>query len=224
MTTRRVAGCSAAVWMAVCFGCGPEIEDGAPPGQAAKVMVQDAAPLPPKFRNPNAAPVAYIEPAPGETPAAQPGAAPGASAPVAAAPAAGAAPSAPAANPAEPPPVSAEETADSIGIPAKPGAAGEREQATAGVGEKGRGYGGGIVTEPIHQYFSIQERLAFEDQIPHAMDLYKAEHNNRGPATHDLFMKLIIDANNIKLPELPPGDKYVYDPKQEQLMVEHPRK
>ena len=32
----------------------------------------------------------------------------------------------------------------------------------------------------------------------------------------------IIKANNIHLPELPDGDRYMYDPKTEQLMVESP--
>ena len=107
---------------------------------------------------------------------------------------------------------------------APPAAMGEREQAAAGAGAKGRGYGGGIVTEPVHQYFTIQQRLVFEDQIPHAMNLYKAQHNDKGPPTHARFMKEIIADNSIPLPELPPGEKYVYDPKTEVLMVEHPAK
>ncbi len=109
--------------------------------------------------------------------------------------------------------------------PPEPGAsAGPREAAVAGVGEKGRGYGGGIVTEPVHQYFQQGQRIVFEVQIPKAMQLWKAEHNNRGPATHAQFMKQIIEANSITLPDLPPGDRYVYDPQQETLMVEHPAK
>jgi len=35
-------------------------------------------------------------------------------------------------------------------------------------------------------------------------------------------MEKIIKANNISLPELPEGHKYVYDPKLEMLMVEKP--
>ncbi len=34
-------------------------------------------------------------------------------------------------------------------------------------------------------------------------------------------MQRIIKENMIKLPDLPPGDRYVYDPKREELMVEH---
>jgi hypothetical protein len=35
-------------------------------------------------------------------------------------------------------------------------------------------------------------------------------------------MEKIIKANRIRLPALPQGQRYVYDPKQEQLMVEKP--
>jgi hypothetical protein len=97
-----------------------------------------------------------------------------------------------------------------------------REEATAGVGAKGRGYGGGLVTEPIHQHFTVQQRLVFSVQIPKALQLYKAEHNNQAPKTHADFIRDIIAANSIILPELPEGDRYVYDPKLEKLMVEHP--
>lgn len=97
-----------------------------------------------------------------------------------------------------------------------------REEAQAGVGAKGRGYGGGVYTEPLHQKFTIQQRLVFSVQIPEAMKLYKAEHNNRAPQSHEAFMKDIIEANSIGLPELPEGDKYIYDPKLEKLLVQHP--
>ncbi len=98
----------------------------------------------------------------------------------------------------------------------------EQVKAEVGVGAKGRGYGGGIITEPVHQYFVIQERLPFEIEIPHALNLYKASHDFKGPKTHEAFMKEIIEANSIKLPELPEGQRYIYDPKTEALMVERP--
>jgi hypothetical protein len=102
------------------------------------------------------------------------------------------------------------------------GPAGNREEAMAGVGAKGRGYGGGIVTEPIRQKFTIEQRLIFQVQIPEALKLYKAEHNDQAPKTHEAFMKEIIEANSIVLPQLPEGDKYLFDPKLEKLMVLHP--
>jgi hypothetical protein len=98
----------------------------------------------------------------------------------------------------------------------------EQVKAEAGVGKKGRGYGGGLITEPVHQYFIIQDRVVFEIELPKTMDLYKASHDFKGPKTHEAFMKEIIEANSIKLPELPEGHRYVYDPKTETLMVERP--
>lgn len=97
----------------------------------------------------------------------------------------------------------------------------ETVKAEVGVGQKGRGYGGGIITEPVHQYFVAKERIAFEFELPKAMQLYKATHE-KGPPTHEAFMRDIIDAAQIKLPQLPEGHSYKYDPKTEQLMVERP--
>jgi hypothetical protein len=93
-------------------------------------------------------------------------------------------------------------------------------KAEAGVGRKGRGYGAGMITTPIAAYFSIRERLAF-DQVTHAMDLYKAT-NEHAPKSHEEFMEKIIKENGVKLPQLPAGERYLYDPKTEQLMVERP--
>lgn len=98
----------------------------------------------------------------------------------------------------------------------------ERVVADTGVGEKGRGYGGGIITEPVRQYFRAPQMVVFDIQIPQAMNLYKASNNNQGPASHEEFMTQIIQANQINLPKLPPGEKYIYDPEAEQLMVERP--
>ena len=116
--------------------------------------------------------------------------------------------------PPPPPPPAATATADAAATSAN------AVKAEAGVGIKGRGYGGGMITEPIHQYFSIRERLAF-DQITHAVDLYKATNGN-APKSHEEFMTQIIKANGIALPKLPAGERYLYDPKTEQLMVERP--
>jgi hypothetical protein len=98
----------------------------------------------------------------------------------------------------------------------------ERVVADTGVGEKGRAYGGGIVTEPVRQYFRAPQMVVFDIEIPKAMSLFKAGNDNKGPMSHDEFMKRIIEESQIKLPKLPPGEKYVYDPETEQLMVERP--
>ncbi len=79
-----------------------------------------------------------------------------------------------------------------------------------------------LAITPVTTYFAANEMIAFRVAIPDAMRLYKAE-NGAGPKTHDEFMEKIIKANRIRLPDLPLGQRYVYDPKREELMVEHPQ-
>lgn len=121
----------------------------------------------------------------------------------------------------QPPPVIAPPV---VAPPAPAEAEPERVVADTGVGAKGRDYGGGIITEPVRQYWRAPQMVAFDIQIPHAMNIYKGLHDNQGPASHEEFMKEIIEANQIKLPQLPPGEKYVFDPETQQLMVERPAK
>jgi hypothetical protein len=94
------------------------------------------------------------------------------------------------------------------------------QPAAAGVTGKGN-YQPGLITTPVSIYFRVQERLIFEVQIPHAMQLFEAE-NGYKPRSHEEFMEKIIKANNLELPDLPPGHRYVYDPERGELMVEHP--
>ncbi len=105
----------------------------------------------------------------------------------------------------------------------EPAADTERVVAETGVGAKGRDYGGGVITEPVRQYFRAPQMIAFNVQIPHALQLWEAT-NGRSPASHEEFMQEIITANQIKLPMLPPGEKYVYDPDKKELFVERPKK
>ena len=85
----------------------------------------------------------------------------------------------------------------------------EPVKAVPGVGKRGRGYGSGPISTPVAARFKAEETIRFL-QIEHAMKIYRAEHGHF-PKTHDEFMKEIIKANSIKLPELPPGERYVYD-------------
>jgi hypothetical protein len=103
---------------------------------------------------------------------------------------------------------------------AAPGTAGDTEKAQEGVGKLGRGYGEGFVTTPVASYFSTKENIAFQIQIPKAMELYKAEHEHH-PKTQKEFMVEIIDKNSIKLPELKEGDLYSYNPETAELEVVH---
>ncbi|GAB6165338.1 hypothetical protein JCM19992_13380 [Thermostilla marina] len=97
----------------------------------------------------------------------------------------------------------------------------ERQVADVGVGQKGRSLGEGILMTPIKAFFTSRELVAYRIQIPKAMQLFKAE-NGYAPRSHEEFMREIIQKNQIPLPELPPGCRYVYDPEREELMVEHP--
>ena len=97
----------------------------------------------------------------------------------------------------------------------------DREKAVRGSGVKGRKYGGGIITEPIRQYFRLQQATVYEIQIPHAVNLFKAEHN-RLPKDWAEFKREILDPASIVLPDLPEGQRYVWDAEESALMVERP--
>lgn len=103
----------------------------------------------------------------------------------------------------------------------------ETVKAEVGVGKKGaslRGDGANqIIAGPAVAYFNAKEKIVFTIEVPHALELYNAEHGNY-PKSHEEFMEKIVDFNMIKLPLLPEGAKYVYDPESHTLMVERPAK
>jgi len=159
------------------------------------------------------------------SPAAAP-APPGASTSPAPPPGPGAPPPPP---PPPPPPAGEQQTAEPPAPaeaapqePAPPAEGMERQKAEMGVGKKGRGYEPGMITTPVATYFAARERMVFDIQIPQAMKMYKAV-NEHGPKSHDEFMKKIIQENLIRLPDLPDGHRYLYDPTTEELMVERPK-
>jgi hypothetical protein len=96
------------------------------------------------------------------------------------------------------------------------------QKADVGAGKRGRGYGPGLVTTPVATYFAAKEMIAFRIQIPGAMKNYKAL-NGSAPKTQEEFMEKIIKEGGIQLPDLPPGQRYVYIPEKEDLFVEHPQ-
>jgi hypothetical protein len=119
--------------------------------------------------------------------------------------------------PPPPPPVTVHTPPPAPAAPAEP----VREKAQAGVGVKGRSLqGGGYLSATFAARFQAEQKLIF-GQIQHAMNLYEAEHGEK-PKSHDEFMQKIIGFNQIQLPKLPDGDRYVYDPARGELMVEHP--
>jgi hypothetical protein len=186
-----------------------DVTDAAPSPPSPSAPAEPAAPEAPK-PNINAKGDAVLEAAKKAGAAVRAKAAANAGAPAAGAPADPAAEGAPPADAA----------------PMEDGAAapdGALSKAEAGVGKKGQGYGGpGFVTTPIEAMFRAEERIRFEAQIPNNMKIYKAAHEDKGPATHEEFMKVIIDEGGVSLPELPQGSEYWYDVKTEQLMVKTP--
>lgn len=121
-----------------------------------------------------------------------------------------------AAAPAAPPPAAA---------PAEPAPpATEQVKAEAGVGVKGQSLKEhtGVLVEPAKAYFRVEQKMAF-NQVTQALGLFQAT-EGRKPNSHEEFMSKIIAANNIQLPKLAAGEKYIYNVEQGELMVERPAK
>jgi len=108
--------------------------------------------------------------------------------------------------------------------PVAPAPATQQVQAGVGVGQAGRSLDQyeGVTVTPVKSLFATRERLVFEVQIPQALQLFNAT-EGRNPKSHEEFMEKIVKANQIQLPELPPNNRYIYDPKTNELMVEQPK-
>ena len=107
--------------------------------------------------------------------------------------------------------------------PAAQNQAMEEVRAKVGVGIKGRSldpHQGPLVT-PAKALFATKEKVVFEIQIPHALNLYNASEGNF-PKSHEEFMEKIVAANNLVLPQLPDGHTYIYDPESHELKVRRP--
>jgi hypothetical protein len=100
----------------------------------------------------------------------------------------------------------------------------ERLKAGKGVGQKGRSLDEyeGVVVTPVKAYFAAKERIVFEIQFPSQYQIYKAMSDDVPKDFADLKVK-VLDAYQIKLPELPIGHKYIWDAATEQLLVERPK-
>ncbi len=89
------------------------------------------------------------------------------------------------------------------------------EVVTAHSPKKGRlEEGGGYLKTVTGTRFWAEHQIIL-DNIRHAMDLYQAEHGAY-PKTQEEFMREIIKPNEpaTRLPELPDGWDYLYDPKE----------
>ena len=76
-----------------------------------------------------------------------------------------------------------------------------------------------MILYPLTSYLSITDKLK-RFQIKKEADLILVQGAPFKDA--DDFIKRVIEPLNIKLPQLPAGQKYVYDSKSNQLMVEKP--
>jgi len=96
-----------------------------------------------------------------------------------------------------------------------------RRKAEAGVGKQGQKLRKheGPMTTPVKAYFKAKQQLTFMN-VQRALQMYEVM--NGYPKTHDEFMKKIIQANNIELPELPEGCVYEFDTTTHELMVVGP--
>lgn len=104
--------------------------------------------------------------------------------------------------------------------------AAESVKAQVGVGAKGRSLDGEtgvgkMVSAPVSAFFAVKERVAFDIQVPQALNLFRAS-EGRLPKSHQEFMEKIVKANNIKLPELPAGMTYRFNPELGELWVDPP--
>ncbi|MCA9126409.1 MAG: hypothetical protein KDB22_04960 [Planctomycetales bacterium] len=99
----------------------------------------------------------------------------------------------------------------------------EAQKAVAGVGKRGQSLNnetgvGKIIAGPAKTLLNFEQKAVLEFQIPQALQLYKAT-NGYFPKTHEEFMKQIVEANRLKLPELPEGAVYQFDPEKGELWV-----
>lgn len=126
-------------------------------------------------------------------------------------------------SPAPPPPPGAVAPPAAVETPPPP--ATETVKAEQGVGIRGRSLDEyeGVVVTPVKSLFAFRESAVFKIQLPDALNKFNA-FEGRNPTSHEEFMEKVVQANNIRLPELPPGERYVFDPATNELMVERPKK
>jgi hypothetical protein len=97
---------------------------------------------------------------------------------------------------------------------------GSRKKAEVGLGRKSQNIkGSGYLPTLARTPHRVKESLNLS-QATQALNFYKAMNEGRGPKTHEEYMKKVIKENDLKLPKLPEGQRYRYDPDTEELMVE----
>jgi hypothetical protein len=76
---------------------------------------------------------------------------------------------------------------------------------------------GGALSQTVVQIDNTKITSVIEWQIPQALQLYQAGHG-KFPKDHETFMREIVEANNLTLPELKPGYEYWFNSETGQLM------
>lgn len=76
-----------------------------------------------------------------------------------------------------------------------------------------------IIRQPLDSYLSAQDRIK-QGQIKRQADLDELQNGPFKDAED--YINRVLTPLGIELPELPAGQKYVYDSEKEQLMVEKP--
>jgi hypothetical protein len=103
----------------------------------------------------------------------------------------------------------------------------ERVKAGKGVGIKGRSldeYEGVIVT-PAKAYFSAKERIFYEIEFPANYRVWRVQ-EDRAPKDFEELKAKFLDPLGLtaKMPALPEGHRYIWNPTTEELEVERPRR
>ena len=79
---------------------------------------------------------------------------------------------------------------------------------------------GGYLGAVSNARFAVPHKMSI-NLYKQALEFYRAT-NGHYPKTHEVFMKEVIQANQIKLPRLEEGDEYLYDPTDHTLKIYRP--
>jgi hypothetical protein len=100
----------------------------------------------------------------------------------------------------------------------------ETVKAEAGVGIKGRSLDEyeGVVVTPVKAYFLGKERIFFDIEFPKNLQIHT---QLEGPPQSFAELKeKVIDAYQMKLPDLPAGHRYDFDVEKQELVVVRPKR
>jgi len=103
----------------------------------------------------------------------------------------------------------------------------ERVKAGKGVGIKGRSLDEyeGIIVTPAKTFFTAKERIFYEIEFPANYRLWRVQ-EEQAPKDFDELKARFLDPLGLtaKMPKLPDGHRYIWNPETEELEVERPRR